>query len=120
MSDNLRILLIIFSILLFIIILSLMSKNKIPIRYSLLWIFSSILIFIVGAFPDFIGLFTEMVGFQTTSNLVIGIILSLLLCITLILTIIVSGHKRKIKLLIQEVSIMKNKLGEEQIKKDGN
>lgn len=108
MSENLRILLVIFSIALFVLILNLISKHRVPIRYSLFWIVSSILIFIVGAFPDFIGSFTKMVGFETTSNLVIGIILALLLTITLILTIIVSGHKRKIKLLIQEISILKN------------
>ena len=110
MTDTLRILLVIFASLLLILVLNLMSKNKIPIRYSLFWIIASLLILIVGAFPDFVGSFTEMVGFQATSNLVIAIILVLLLTITLILTIIVSGHKRKIKLLIQELSIIKSKL----------
>ncbi len=112
MPNNLRILLVIFSVLLFLTILNLLSKNKVPVRYSLLWILSSILIFVVGAFPDFIGIFTELIGFQTTSNLVIGIILTLLLIITLILTIIVSGQKKKIKLLIQEVSILKSSMEE--------
>ncbi len=108
MSNNLRFLLIIFSIVLFITMLNLLSKNKVPVRYSLLWIISSILIFVVGAFPNFIGMFTSMIGFQTTSNLVIGIILTILLVITLLLTLIVSGQKRKIKLLIQEVSMIKS------------
>ena len=110
MSDNLRILLVIFSLSLFVLILNFLSKNKIPIRYSLFWILSSILIFIVGAFPDFVGMFTSIVGFETTSNFVIGIILSMLLVITLILTIIVSKQKKQIKLLIQEVSMIKRKL----------
>ena len=110
MSDSLRILLILFSLGLFTLVLNLMSKNKIPIRYSLYWIVASILIFIVGAFPDFIAFFTKMVGFETTANFIIGIILAMLLAITLILTIIVSGHKRKIKLLIQEVSMLKREL----------
>ena len=110
MSDNLRILLVLFSFCLFILVLNLMSKNKIPIRYSLYWIVASILIFIVGAFPDFIALFTNMAGFETTANFVIGIILAMLLAITLILTIIVSAHKKKIKLLIQEVSMLKREV----------
>ena len=110
MSLNLRVLLILFSISLFILILNFLSKNKIPIRYSLFWIISSILIFIVGAFPEFVGMFTSIVGFETTSNFVIGIILSMLLVITLILTIIVSKQKKQIKLLIQEVSLLKRKI----------
>lgn len=110
MSNNLRILLIIFSIILFLTILNLLSKNKVPVRYSLLWIIASILIFVVGVFPNFVGQLTGLIGFQTTSNLVTGIILTILLIITLILTIIVSGQKKKIKLLIQEVSIIKSKI----------
>lgn len=109
MPNNLRILLVMFSILLFLTMLNLLSKNKVPVRYSLIWIISSVLIFVVGAFPDFIGIFTELIGFQTTSNFVIGIILTMLLVITLILTIIVSGQQKKIKLLIQELSILKSK-----------
>lgn len=110
MPDNLRILLVLFSILLFWIMLKLLSKNKVPVRYSLLWIMSSILIFVVGAFPDFVGIFTGLIGFQTTSNFVIGIILVLLLIITLILTVIISTQNRKIKMLIQEVSMLKSKV----------
>lgn len=107
MSDNLRFLLVIFSLILFLITLNLISKNKIPIRYSLCWIFSSLLLFLVGIFPGFIYIITKLIGFETISNMVIGIILVLLLFITLVLTIIVSGQQRKINLLIQEISILK-------------
>ena len=120
MADNLRVLLVVFSILLFLILLNLLSKNKVPVRYSLLWFLSAILIFVVGAFPDFVGMFTKFIGFETTSNLVIGIILVMLLSITLILTIIVSGHKQKIKLLVQELSILKAQIEENIDKKDSD
>ena len=109
MSDNLRFLLVIFSTILFFITLNLISKDRIPIRYSLFWIFSSLLLFLVGIFPGFIYVVTKFIGFETISNMVIGIILILLLFITLILTIIVSGQQRKIKLLIQEISILKER-----------
>ena len=67
-----------------------------------------LVIFFVGAFPDFCGSITSQIGFEATSNFVIGIILTLLLIVTLILTMIVSAQKRKIKLLRQEVSIIKS------------
>jgi len=109
MSDNLRILLFILGFILTIIILRLVSKNKLPIKYSLFWLISSVIIMLVGIVPDFVAIFTKLMGFETTSNLVIGIIISLLLGITLLLTIIISEQKRKITLLIQEVAILKNK-----------
>lgn len=110
MSNHLRIVLIIFSIILLIEILNLLSKDKLPIKYSLFWIAAAVLIFLVGAFPNFIGYFTSLIGFETTSNLVVGIILGILLIITLLLTIIIADHKRRIKLLMQEVSIVKSAL----------
>lgn len=108
MSSNVRILLIVFSLLLLILVLRLISGRKLPIKYSLIWILSSLLIFIVGVFPYLATSITKMLGFVATSNFVIGVLLTLLLMITLILTIIVSMQKNQIKLLIQEVSILKS------------
>ena len=110
LSIHLRILLIVFSIFLAIIIFRLISKNKLPIKYSLFWLVAIVLIFLVGLVPKFIGFFTTFVGFQTTSNLVVGIILGIILIITLLLTIIISEQKRKSILLIQELSIAKMEL----------
>lgn len=107
MNSNLRILLVVLSIVLTLIILRLISKNKLPIKYSLFWLFSAFIIFLVGAFPNFVGMFTGLIGFETTSNLVIGIMIGILLLITLLLTIIISEQKRKITLLVQEVSMLK-------------
>ncbi len=110
MSTHLKIFLIIFSLFLMGILLTLISKRKLPIKYSLFWFFSSLLIFLVGLFPNFIEIFTSFIGFQTTSNLVIGIILGIVLFITLLLTLIISEQKQRIKLLVQEVSLLKEKI----------
>jgi hypothetical protein len=107
MHNNLRVLLILFAIILMTTIFKLISNDKLSIKYSLIWLLSSLVILIVGLFPDFVGIFTNLVGFETTSNLIVGIILVLLLIITLIITIIITEQKKKIKLLIQEVSLLK-------------
>lgn len=112
MPNTLRIILIVFALVLLLITLNCVSKNKMPIRYSLIWIVSSIILVVVGIFPNFSNLITKIVGFQTTSNLVIGIMLALLLIVTMMLTVIVSGQKKKIKLLTQELSIVKAKQNE--------
>lgn len=110
MEFNLRFLLMILGLVLIFIILSLVSKNKLPIKYSLFWLLSACSILLVGVAPDFVNLFTSFIGFETTSSMVTGIIIGLLLLITLLLTIIISEQKRKITLLIQEVSIIKEKI----------
>lgn len=109
MSINLRILLIVSSLLLFFIVCKLISKRKLPIKYSLFWFFSSFILFVVGLVPKFVGIFTGLIGFETTSNMVIGILIGVLFMLTLLLTIIISNQKKQIVLLIQEISILKDK-----------
>ena len=109
---NLRILLMIVGTLIFVSVLKFIRNGKLPIKYSLFWIAAAVLIFLVGAVPKLIGKLTGLIGFETTSNFVIGVILSILLVISLILTIIVSKRNNQIKLLIQEVSLLKKKVKE--------
>lgn len=107
MSIHLRIFLIIFALLLTLLVFKFINSRKLPIKYSLFWLFAAILILLVGLIPDFINVFTSFIGFQTTSNLVIGIILVIVLFITLLLTLIISEQKQRIVLLMQEVSLLK-------------
>lgn len=115
MSIILRVALFIFSIILFIVITYILRKDKMPIRYALLWYFSSLIILILSLFPIILELFSSLIGFETTSNLVIGILITILLYITLSLTMIVSSQNKKINLLIQEISILKNYIGDKKI-----
>ncbi len=107
---NLRILLFIFSIFGFAIILLLLKKEKIPVKYSMVWFLSLLVICVVSLFPISIYKITSLIGFKTTANLVIGIILTLLLFITMVLTIIISNQNKKMILLVQEISILKEKV----------
>lgn len=109
MSKSLTISLIIFSIIWFIVIFRFIRNNKLSIKYSMVWLFMTFVIFLVGLTPKFMAFIASKVGFLTTSNLVIAIILTLLLIITLALTMIVTNQKTQINNLIQEVSILKQK-----------
>ncbi len=110
MSFNLRLGIIIVSIVLFLIIFVILKKEKIPVKYSLVWFFSSLLILLVGLIPNLLSSFSKMLGFITMSNMVIGIFIFILLLITVSLTVIVSSQKKKITLLIQEISLLKEKV----------
>lgn len=110
MSISLIISLITFSIILFIVTTIILKKGRMPEKYSLLWYFISIVIFLVAVFPNGFNFITKKLGFQTLSNMIIGIILVLLTFLTMALTIIVSGQRKKITLLIQELSILKKEI----------
>lgn len=113
MSKTLTISLVIFSIIWFLIILRCVKKDRISIKYSLIWFLMALVLLLVGIIPNLIELASEFFGFLTISNMVIGIILSLLMFITLILTMIVTNQKMQIKNLIQEVSMLKKEFNDE-------
>ena len=110
MSLKLIISLIIYSIILIYITTIFLRNGKIPIKYSLPWYFCAIIILVLAVLPFIIEFIANILGFQTLSNLIIGVIISsLLLFLTMSLTIIISGQNKKITLLIQEVSMLKQK-----------
>ncbi len=112
MTVSLRCGLVLVSLILLIIIFIILKKGRIPVKYSLIWIFASIIILLLGLIPNLFWSISKFIGFVTMSNMIIGIFIFVLLLITLSLTVIVSGQKKKNTLLIQEISILKQKMGE--------
>lgn len=110
MSLSLRIGLIVVGLILLLVVLSVVRKGKVPVKYALPWLFSSIIIMLIGIVPFLFGFFAKKLGFVVMSNLVIGMFIFILLIITIMLTVIVSGQRRKITMLIQEVSMLKNEI----------
>ena len=105
MELNLKIVLVVVSLIMFYTTLK-------AIRYSLIWLLSGFILLFVAVFTNAFGYISSLIGFQVSSNLVIGIFISLLLLITMMLTKVVSEQNKKITLLIEEVSILKKKVDE--------
>ena len=112
MSLSLTIASILFSLFIIIFIIILLRKRKVNIKYSIIWIMLFTILLIATLVPGFLLWFTRLLGFQTASNMVFSLILAVLVIINIALTMIVSNQDRKIRLLIQEISILKNKNGE--------
>lgn len=112
MSIHLRVGIIIVGLLIFVITLSTLKKDKMPVKYSLIWLFSSLLILALGLFPNILVSISKIIGFITMSNFVVGIFIFILLMITLFLTVIISKQEKKIVLLIQEISMLKEEKNE--------
>lgn len=117
MSMNLRILIFLVSIILAIVILIILKKGRMPLKYSLVWFIPIILMLFISLLPDAMWRFTKIIGFQTVSNLVIGIMFVMLFFVCISLTIIISGQKTKITLLIQEISMLKEQYNHTDLKK---
>lgn len=110
MEHSLIITLIMVSIFIICVTSFLLLKGRIPEKYSLVWYLFSILILLVAVLPKvFIGI-SKVLGFEVMSNLVIAIVIGLLLLLTMVLTVMIAGQKKKTNLLIQEVSLLKKQV----------
>lgn len=110
MTNNLKIGLLVVAFLLILIVLIVLRKGRMPIKYSLVWLFPAGIILILAIVPEFFSFFANIFGFQTISNLIVGILFVLLLLVVMALTVLIAGQTTKINLLIQEISLLKTKV----------
>ena len=112
MSINLKICSICFSLFIIIFILILLYKNRISIKYSIIWLLLFSISIMLILIPGLLESVTKLLGFQIGSNMVFSILIGLLVMINIILTMIVSKQDKKIRMLIQEVSLLKESKNE--------
>lgn len=100
-----RIALVILCLVFLVVILAMVKKKQLTMRYSLLWICLSITMLICALFPQIVYLFSNFVGFMTPSNFLFFVAIFFLLAISLSLSVIVSRQQRRITTLIQQLAI---------------
>ena len=110
MPTNLIFFVILFAFTLLILTIFLLRKDKITVKYSLIWIFASIGMIIISFLPNFMLQLANLFGFELLSNMVLCMFIGVLLLITLALTVMVTGLKKRTTLLIQEISLLKKEL----------
>lgn len=111
-SNNLKILSIIAILVIALIITFFVRKNKIIIKYSIIWYSCCILLILFVLFPTILTWFTHLFGVELESNFIFMIMIGILFIINISLTVIVSEQKESIKALIQEISIQKSESGD--------
>lgn len=99
-----------FALIIIIGILYLIRKEKINIKYAIIWLLLFGLLALLLIIPNLLTIITKLLGFEVSSNMIFAIIISVLIIISISLTAIVSTQDRKIRKLIQEISIIKSKM----------
>lgn len=110
MSINLKLSVMFFVLVLLLSIVFLLRKGKLSTKYSILWIFASIILVLMVLFPNILTFLSKLLGFEVPSNMLFSVFIGILLLLVLALTVIVSNQKAKITMLIQEVSLLKQKI----------
>lgn len=96
----------------FVCIFFLLKKKKLTLKYSLMWIFSGIIIFFIILFPNIFNILMNKLGIINASNGLFAICTFLFLIILLMLTSIISSMNSKIKTLIQIAGINEKRIRE--------
>ena len=107
MSTNLIFVSGIFSIFIILFILHLVHIEKVNIKYSLVWLLLFVALLICLFVPGLLSWFTKTLGFQTSSNMILSLLIAVLVVINISNTVINSNQDKKIRLLVQEISILK-------------
>lgn len=113
---KLNILYIIVVLLSALVILFFFRKGRIPVKYTLVWLFAALIFLAIALFPQVLVFFKDLLEFEVASNMIFTIAIFVLLYINLAITIIISGQNEKIKLLIQEISILKKEIKDKKTK----
>lgn len=95
---------------LFIYVVYLVSRERLLLKYSLLWLLLSIVILICAVFPRPLYSLASGLGFTLTSNFVFLLGLFFLMLIGLSLSVIVSKQTTSIKNLTQRLAIVEEEL----------
>ncbi len=112
MSFHLQIVAILFLLAILITIIYILRKGRIAIKYALVWIFAALVLLALVIFPGLMSGLSNLLGFEVGSNMIFAGLIAMLIFINIALTVIVSGQSNKIRLLIQEVSMLKDKINE--------
>lgn len=91
-----------------IVIFNLVRRNKLSMKYALVWLATAFAMLVAVLIPNFLDLVAKLLGFELVSNMLFLIGMLLLMCISLSLTMIVSKQSNMIRLLTQEISMLKS------------
>lgn len=90
------------------------SKGKLLLRYSLLWLAGAVFAVLGAFFPQPIFVLAKTLGFIAPSNFIIFVALLLLFAICFSLCVIASRQQMRIKDLTQDLALLKNHISTEE------
>ena len=104
----------------FIIILYYLKKKMLELKYTLIWLVAGMIMGIMIYFPDLLVRFVRLLGIESNMNGLYILCIAFIMMILMTLTSIVSRQQLKIRILIQEISMMEKRIRELEIDAEEN
>lgn len=112
MTDLFRVILLVGVLIYLMIIIFLMKKGRMSLKYSLVWFASGMVLLVCAIFPQIIRFFTNLIGIYSEVNAVFFVGVCFLLLIILSLTSIASGQSERIRTLVQTQAMLEKRVRE--------
>ena len=110
MNITLRITLVVAVIFFFCILVYLLKKKSLSVKYSLLWLLSGIVLSVLIFIPDLLSIFVRFLGIESSMNGLFVISIGFIIILLMSLTAIVSGLNLKIRTLVQEIASLEKRI----------
>lgn len=107
MNSILKIFLLTLLLFQLLLIIRTVKLKKLSMKYASFWILLLLLMAIVVVFPNIVFKLSSMFGFEASSNMIFLLGFFFLFYVIFILTISISMQNKKINLLVQELSMLK-------------
>lgn len=111
-TTTLRVAMLIAIVIYFVLLLHLLKKKSLNLKYTLLWIFSGCLMLFLSIFPQLLNWFASLVGIYEPTNALFAIIFFCIIIILMSLTSIVSKMNEKLKRIIQTIALVEKRVRE--------
>ena len=112
--DKLRVSLILALILYFVLILLLLEKREISLKYTLLWLFAGVCMGILVIWPEMLTAITRIIGIESNMNGLFILAIAFVIVILMALTSIVTKQNEKIRSLTQTMGMMEKRIREQE------
>ena len=116
---TLRITLCIAVVCYFIIILYYLKRKMLELKYTLIWLAAGVVMGIMLMLPRLLEWFRLILGIESNMNALYMLCFTFIIMILMTLTSIVSRQMLKIRILIQEISMLEKRVRELETGEDG-
>ena len=96
----------------FAILILLVRKNSMRLKYSLLWFFAGLVMLLLAVFPGILYGFSKLVGISMPVNALYAFMFFCVIIILVALTSIVSSQNEKLKKLTQNQALLEERIRE--------
>jgi hypothetical protein len=107
-----QIILLIIALVVLFIVINMIRKYRLELKYSLLWLTLNITIIVFILFPNLLSGISFLIGIETPSNTLFLFGMMALMAIMFSLTTALSRYSNKIKELTQELGLLKQQFQE--------